>query len=65
MVADGTDIDTLECRLSSKLYRGEAGDPKGNGSDNPLDKAVLSLREEVGFAENSELSDTHNSAEVS
>jgi len=65
LVADRTDTDTLGCRPSPKLYRGEADASVGKDADNLLHKAVLSLRGEIGFAKFSSLSDTHNSAEVS
>ena len=60
MLNDRTDTDTFGCRLRLKLYRREAGDSVRKESDNPMYKAVLSVREKVGFNHNSNVIDTHN-----
>lgn len=49
-VADRQNTDTLECRLSSKLYRREAGSAESKALDNPMYKVCLSGREEVEFS---------------
>ena len=60
-VNDRTHTDTFGCRLSLKLYRGEADSVEGTTLDNLMDKGVLSVREEAGFISNSNIDNTHNS----
>lgn len=60
MLNDSSDTDTFGCRLSLKLYRREAGNTVREVLDNPMHKAVLSVREKVGFCNNSNVADTHN-----
>lgn len=60
MLNDRTDTDTFGCRLRLKLYRREAGNTVRKVLDNPTHKAVLSVREKVGFNHNSNVIDTHN-----
>jgi len=60
LLNDRTDTDTLGYRLSLRLYRGEAGNAVRKVLDNPMNKAVLSGREEVEFNSYSKAIDTHN-----
>ncbi len=60
MLADRNDTDTLGCRNRLRLYRWEADDAVRKVSDNPMDKAFLSDRVEVGFITNSIRDNTHN-----
>lgn len=60
-VNDRPHTDTLECRLSSKLYRGEVDSVEGKTLDNLMYKGDLSVREEAGFASNSDAGNTRYS----
>ena len=59
LVNDRQYIDTLGCRLSSKLCRGEAGVSVRKETDNPTCKDCLSRREEDEFSNYSEIRNTH------
>ena len=60
MLNDRIDINTRGYRLRLRLYCREAGGSVRKESDNPMDKAILSRREEAEFNNNSIIIDTHN-----
>ena len=55
-----TDVETLECRLSLRLFRGTVNNSEVRNSQ-PRCEAVLTDRKDVGFNSSSNAIDTHNS----
>lgn len=55
------DVETLECHLSSKLFRGSVNSSKVLRNRQPHCEANLTDREEVGFNYHSKIVDTHYS----
>ena len=54
-----TDVETLECRLSLRLFRGSVNSSEEKNSQ-PHCEAVLTDRKEVQFNSNSNAIDRHN-----
>ena len=54
------DVETLEYRLSSKLFRGSVNSSKAEWNSQPHCEASLTGREEDQFNSNSDTIDRHN-----
>lgn len=60
LVNDILDVETLECRPSSRLFRGSVRSSEVKNGQ-PQCEAKISFRGKVGFNYNSNIIDTHNS----
>jgi len=60
LVNDISHVETLEYRLSLRLFRGTLNSSKAERNSEPHCEGEISDRKEVGFNSSSDIIDTHN-----